>query len=281
MFAFNDIAPVVTPGIDQPVDAVGQVIAVALSFGLAAVAVVYCVTLWRREQITWQFFLLASGLIASLMEPLFDHLYGLWFFEEGQWTIYETFGSNQPLWLPPAYLAFYGGASVVVARLLAKRPSMRTAWIAYAAIVAMSIAAELIYISLLGQYNYQDHQPFVLLGYPLFLGFTNATSALIGGTVAFGVLPWLTRTVDRMFLLMIIPTSFAMGLFGAGIFYLSVRHGFDDPPMWLVHVSALTVPILIAQSYRTIAKIALMANSGHDAAVLPETSDQYIKEPTA
>ncbi len=269
------VAPVDTPGIDQPVNEAGQLFSVLLTGSLAIAAVAYCIVLWRRERIGWPFLLLASGAITTLMEPLFDHLYGLWFFEEGQWKLYETFGSNQPVWVPLAYIAFYGGASVFVARTMQRHRTMAMAWRMYAAIVVMALVAEISYVSILEVYEYQDHQPFVLLGYPIFLGFTNAMSALMGGMVAFGALPWLRTALDRAVLVTVVPVSFAMGMFGSGILYLSVRHGFDDPPMWLVSIAALTVPVGIALTFRTVAGLALAAHRA-DAAQAARSAGSLV-----
>jgi hypothetical protein len=250
---------VVTFGIDQPVSEVGQLISTVLTFGLAAAALLYCVVLWRREGIVWQFFLLVSGGITCLMEPLYDHLYGLWFFEQGQWHLYTTFGSHQPVWVPAAYLAFYGGASVFVARWLMRRPTMRNVWIMYGAIALMSLAAELSYVTFLKVYAYQDSQPFVVGGYPVFLAFTNAMSALIGGLIAVGLVRVLRRPIDQAVLIGVVPSAFAMGLFGTGIVYLSVRHGIENPPMWLVHLAALTVVGGIALTVRTLGRVTTTA----------------------
>jgi len=246
------MAPVDTFGIDQPVSEVGQILATALTFGLAAVAVVYVVGLWRRERVTWPFFVLISGGLTCLLEPLYDHLYGLWFYEEGQWNLYETFGSSQPVWVPAAYVAFYGGASVFVARALARRPVMRTVWAMYGAIVVMALLAEITYVSVLEVYSYQDSQPFEVLGYPLFLAFTNAMSAVVAGILVFRIAPMLPRARDQVALIALVPGAFAFGLFGTGILYLSVRHGFDDPPMPLVYLAALTVPGAIASTIRLL-----------------------------
>ncbi len=246
------MAPVDTLGVDQPVGAAGQFVATGLTFALAAAAVLYVVTLWRREGITWPFFLLISGGLTCLMEPLYDHLYGLWFYEENQWNLYETFGSSQPVWVPAAYLAFYGGASVFVARTLARRPDMRTVWSMYGAVALMSLAAEITYVSVLDVYSYQDSQPFEVLGYPVFLACTNAMSALVSGILAFRLAPLLPRARDQVALIALVPSAFALGLFGTGILYLSVRHGFDDPPMLLVHLAALTVVGGIASTVRLL-----------------------------
>lgn len=246
------MAPVDTLGTDRPVDEIGQVVGTGLTFALAAAAVLYVLALWRRERITWPFFLLLSGALTCLMEPLFDHLYGLWFYEQDQWNLYETFGSSQPVWVPAAYVAFYGGASVFVARTLARRPDMRTVWTMYGAVAAMALIAELTYVSVLDLYSYQDDQPFQLFGYPVFLAFTNAMSAVVSGILAFRIVPLLPRARDQVALIALVPGAFAFGLFGTGILYLSVRHGFEDPPMLLVHLAALTVVGGIASTVRLL-----------------------------
>ncbi|MCK9248556.1 MAG: hypothetical protein M0P31_06205 [Solirubrobacteraceae bacterium] len=234
------MAPVETLGVDSPVSETGQLISTVLTFGLAAAAIVWVILLWRRERIVWPFFVLVGGTLTCLMEPAFDHLYGLWFNEAGQWHLYETFGSAQPIWVPPAYTAFYGGATILVVRTLARFPSMTTVWKMWGGLVVMALAAEISYVSILDVYEYQDSQPFVVAGYPVFLATTNAMSGIVGGIVIYRLVPYL-RGIQRLALLTIVPMAFAADLFGTGIVYLSVRHGFEDPNMVLVHLAALTV----------------------------------------
>ncbi len=258
------MAPVVTDGIDAPVSEVGQWIATTLTWGLAAVVAVWVLNLCRRERTIWPLCVAISGTLTCLMEPLFDHLYGLWFLEEGQWNLYTTFGSAQPVWVPAAYLAFYGGATVFIARYLQRRPSMKSVWTMYAFIVVMAIVAEMTYVSILGVYTYQDSQPFVVFGYPIFLGFTNAMSALVSGILVYRLVPLLDG-VGYLSLIPLIPMAFAAGLFGTGILYLSVRHGIEDPPMLLVHLAALTVVGGIASTVALLGRL-LVAPQGAQAA---------------
>ncbi|GAA2436966.1 hypothetical protein GCM10009856_55030 [Mycolicibacterium llatzerense] len=103
------MAPVVTNGLDTAVSPTGQWIATLLTFGLAVSVLAWTIVVCRRDRQWWPMFVLASGTATCLMEPLFDHLYGLWFREQGQWNLYTTFGSHQPVWVPAAYLSFYGG----------------------------------------------------------------------------------------------------------------------------------------------------------------------------
>ncbi|MFN9525658.1 MAG: hypothetical protein ACK561_15145 [Pseudomonadaceae bacterium] len=260
------MAPVETHGIDAPVDALGQLIATSLTFCLAVVALVWVLGICTRERITWPLLVLLGGLLTCLLEPLFDHLYGLWFFEEGQWNLYTTFGSAQPIWVPPAYLAFYGGAAIFIVRALQARPTMATVWRMYWAIVAVAIIAEMTYVSVLRVYSYQDSQPFVVFGYPIFLGFTNAMSALVGGILIYRLLPFLRGLAGTLALLSIIPGAFAMGLFGTGILYLSVRHSVDEPNMLLVHLAALTLVGGIAATVRLLGHVLVVGSS---AEVMP------------
>jgi hypothetical protein len=247
------MAPVTSEGVDQPVNEVGQWFATGLTYGLAIAAIIFVVRICLRERIAWPAILTVSGGLTCLMEPLFDHLYGLWFYHENQWHLYTTFGSSQPVWVPAAYVAFYGGATVIIARTLARHPQMSTVWAMYASIAAMALVAEITYISILHVYCYQDSQPFVVFGYPVFLGFTNAMSAVVSGIVAYRLVP-LLRGAAQLYLLMLVPSAFAMGLFGGGILYLSVRHSVDDPNMVAVYFAALTVVGAIAWTISMLGK---------------------------
>lgn len=248
------MAPVTTDGIDTPVWATGQLIAVVATFGLALVVLLWVVWLCARERRPWPALLVLGGTLTCLMEPLFDHLYGLWFRENGQWHLYTTFGSHQPIWVPAAYLAFYGGATVYIARAIAKRPAMRTVWRMYGCVGAMAITAEITYVSVLRVYEYQDSQPFVVFGYPIFLGFTNAMSALISGIIAYRLTPKL-HGIGQLALIPLIPMSFAAGLFGSGIIYLSVRHSVEDPPMLWAHLAAVTVVVGILSTVAVLGRL--------------------------
>lgn len=261
------MAPIESHGVDSPVPEVGQLIASVLSCLLAVTVIVWVGVICRRERIVWPVYVLCAGMLTSLLEPFFDLMYGLHFRREGQWNLYTTFGSAQPFWVPVCYIAFYGGAAVFIARMLARRPNMRTVWTMYGATVAMAIAAEMTFVSVLGVYEYQDSQPFVVFGYPIFLGFTNAMSALVGGIIIYRLVPILTTNTARLSLITVIPIAFAMGLFGTGILYLSVRHSVDDPPMVLVHLAALTVVGGIAATVRLLGR-TLVANAPRSAGVV-------------
>lgn len=257
--------------LNAQVSEVGQWFATGLTFAIAIVAICFVAQICIREKIVWPAILTVSGGLAALMEPLFDHLYGLVFPRGGQWHLYTTFGSAQPIWVPAAYVAFYGGASVIIARTIARFPSMRTVWRLYFGIVAMSVVAEIIYISVMDVYIYPGDHPFKFLGYPLFLGFTNAMSAVISGIIASRLVP-LLRGASQLYLLLLVPSCFAYGLFGSGIIYLSIRTSSDNPPMWALYLGALTVAGAIAWTIAMLGKHLVVGQPPRDPSLRPQPS---------
>ena len=245
------MAPVTSPATDSAVNDAGQWISTIATFALAAVALVYVIRVARRRQAIWPFIVLAAGSLTCVLEPLFDHLYGLWFPTQGQWTLFTAYGVSEPIWLVPAYFAIYGGGAVAIAESLRRTPTRRQMWKLYWIMVGVAMVAEIAYVQLMGVYEYQDHQPFEVLGYPLFLGFVNSMSAMIGGVLAFVLVPHL-KGLDRFALILITPVAFAAEAFGSGVIYLALRHGSEDPSMVLLSLAALTVPLGTAASVRLL-----------------------------
>lgn len=232
------MAPVTSPAADYAVNETGQWFAAILTFGVAGVALVLILGYCRRHRVGWPLYVAIGGTATCLLEPLFDHLYGLWFPSEG-WTLFTTYGMHEPIWIAAAYLAVYGGGALYVAEQLRRAPSERTVWRLYWVMVAVAIVAEIAYVKVFESYNYQDDQPFMVLGYPLFLGFINSMSALMAGIVIYRVQP-LLQGGAKAALMAIPPLAFAMDAFGSGFIYLAIRHSGEDPSMVLIYFGAIT-----------------------------------------
>jgi hypothetical protein len=270
------MAPVTSPALDNAVNETGQLISTILTFGLAAVVVLLVVRLCRRDHVVWPLFVLVAGTLTCVLEPLFDHLYGLWFPSEGQWTLFTTYGIHEPIWLAPAYLSVYGGGAVLVAKLLERTPTKQMVWRLYWLMVAIAMVAEIGYVQVLEVYNYQDSQPFEVLGYPLFLGFVNSMSALVAGIVIWRIVP-LLKGINQLALIVISPLAFAVEAFGSGFFYLAVRHSGEEPSDVLLYVGALTVVLGTALSVRLLTLMLPDASLVARSAVAPDAA----REPTS
>jgi hypothetical protein len=233
---------VTTAASDGAVNETGQWIATIATFVLAVAVIVAVVALCRRERIRWPLLLLPAGAITCLLEPLFDHLYGLWFPTEGMWILFTAYGVHEPVWLPAAYLVIYGGGAILTVRALQREASQRTVWRLYGLFAAVAFVGELAYIAVLGVYEYQGTQPFEVLGYPLYLGLVNAMSPLVCGLVIHRLLP-LLHGPSRLALLALPPLAFAMDAFGGGFVYLAIRHSGEDPSTFLLYLGAITVAL--------------------------------------
>ncbi len=266
------MAPVPSPALDSATSPVGQVIATYATFGLALIALVWVVRMCLRERIGWPLIVLAGGTATCLLEPLFDHLYGLWFPTVGQWTLFTTYGVHEPVWLPAAYLVVYGALAIIAARYLTARPTQRSVWRLYTALVVVAIVAEIGYITVLGVYNYQDRQPFVLLGYPMFLGFVNSMSALIGGLAIYKLVP-LLRGRSQLTLFMIPPLAFGVDAVGSGFLYLSLRHS-ENSSTLLLHLGAITVVLGGALTVRLMAMLLPDGGFGRDTVGHAEPAEE-------
>src|SRR5215210_1558616 len=207
---------------DSTVDATGQVIATVGTYLIAAVALGLVIRLAVRRRAVWPIVLIVGGTMTCLMEPLFDHLYGLWFPTQGQWHLFTVYGVSEPVWLPAAYLIIYGALAVLTVVWLQKDPSVRTVWRMYGLLVAVAMVGEIVYIQV--------------------LGFLNAMSAVMTGIVVWRLLPLLRSPGSQLGLFMLPPMAFALDAVGSGIFYLSVRHSPDPSSFWL-HVTAITVAL--------------------------------------
>jgi hypothetical protein len=262
------MAPVVSPALDSAVNETGQLLSVVLTFALAAVAAVYVYRVCREERALWPLALLVAGTLTCLLEPMFDHLYGLWFPTEGQWTLFTAYGVSEPIWLVPAYFAIYGGGAVVAMRKLRANPTVSQIWKLYWTFVGVAMVAEIAYVQLMGVYEYQDDQPWKVLGYPLFLGFVNSMSACIAGIVAWKLVP-LLRGWNQLALIALTPLAFAAEAFGSGVIYLAIRHGSEDPNTVLLHIAALTVPLGTAATIKLLTLLIPVQETGQADRVAP------------
>jgi hypothetical protein len=254
--------PVDSVGIDAPVNPTAQLLATLGTVAVALVSVALTIVLCRRERIWWPLIVLAGGTLTCVLEPLYDHLYGLWFLTEGQWNAFTAYGIHVPVWLPIIYLAYYGPGSLLVWYRLHRGATMRDAVTHFGISVLGAGAAEMFYINAVGLYNYQDHQPFFVLNYPVFVAIVNGVPPMLSGIILYRLVPVL-RGPARVLLLFVIPFAFAGNAFGNGWLYLAYRHSGDDPSMVVLTLLAL---LTTALSIAVIWVGALMAGVGQTSA---------------
>ena len=250
--------PVVTSAADSPVPEPNQLIAEVATLLVAIAAVVALLRFCAKNKIYWPLWILASGTLVFLHEPLYDHLMGLWFFAEGQRTAIITYGIHVPIWLPIIYVAYYGCTPVWYWHKFQQGMRMSRVLIYFTVSVLLAGLAELFYINFVGLYNYQDHQPLMVWNYPIFVAVVNGVPPFLAAIILHRLLPIL-KGWEHLLLLGVLPFAFAANTFGTGIFYLAARHLHETPAMWVLHL--LAVQFAVA-TYATIWIAARLAGIG-------------------
>lgn len=232
--------PATVTGIDGPVPQTGQLIADVLTAIVAIVSVGFTLRYCLRHRIAWPILVVISGTATSLLEPMFDHFYGLWFRTQGQENAVVTYGIHIPMWLPVIYIAYYGCGTVLYWNQMNRGTTMAGIMKSFGLSVLLAGVCEEFYINFVGLYNYQDHQPFLLFNYPIYVVVVNGVPPMLAAIILYGLLPKL-RGLERLSLLFLVPVCFAANSFGTAWLYLAARHLRETPSMALLSgLAALT-----------------------------------------
>ena len=250
------MAPVDSHGTDaHRAGDIAQTCAVLITSLVAITAVIAVIRWARRNDVIWPYFVLLSGGGTFLMEPMFDHLYGLWFFEENQWTVIHTYGIFVPVWLPMVYIPYYGCWTTFLINRWSRGATPQDVVKLYLGSVALAATAEMFYINLVRLYNYQDHQPFRIAGYPPWVAFVNGVPPFLASLVYFRLIPKLRRR-EYLAILPVVPMCFAVDSFGGSSLYLAARHYYHQAPMALLCALALLTVVGSFELIRIAARLA-------------------------
>jgi hypothetical protein len=107
---------------------------------------------------------LLGGLLAAFNEPIVDILGGCLHHQLGQWTVFTTFDRPMPVWLCLAYLLYFGGAPLVIRRLLDGASPKAAFQRAIGGLLVANLVLELPILRA-GLYDYYGEQPFKILGF--------------------------------------------------------------------------------------------------------------------
>lgn len=230
--------PVTSMGIDGIVPPGGQLLADVLTVVIALLSVGATLVFCARHKIGWPLLVVISGTMTSLLEPMFDHFYGLWFRTQGQENAVVTYGIHIPIWLPIIYIAYYGCGTIWYWKKMEDGAGMGEIMKYFAISVVLAGVCEEFYINFVGLYSYQDHQPFLVFNYPIYVVVVNGVPPMLSALILYGLLPKLAG-IERLALLFLVPVCFAANSFGTAWLYLAARHLQTTPPMALLSVLAL------------------------------------------
>ncbi len=227
-----------TPPYDLPLNTTMQTIATAVLWGGTAVLFAYAVLLARRERSIFPVVLVIAVGVGSLIEPLYDTSYHLFWLDAGrQWTLFTSFGLPQPVWVMPAYIMVFGMPALLLYRSFAGGVTLARVF-KWAALTALTTALFEITAINLGLYVYYGESPWLVFGYPLFIGFMEGAQITGFAVLAALLSVYATKPVHALALFAIFPGNFALETLGAGFPTVILQNSSPHPNGVLLFFSA-------------------------------------------
>lgn len=121
---------------------------------------------------------LVGGGVATLLEPMVEHLALVWFAPGGMWEMFRAFGRPMPWFILPCYVWYVGGQTMLTLAVLRRGIDTRRLFLLYGAYVLSNIVMEVPAIAA-GIYVYYGPQPFEIAGLPLWFQSINAASPIV------------------------------------------------------------------------------------------------------
>jgi hypothetical protein len=196
----------------------------------------YAVRMSREERSPFPVLIVVAAATGSLIEPLYDTSYHLFWLDHGhQWTLFTAFGLPQPVWVMPAYVMVFALPGLILYRKLAAGTTAAFIF-KFAGLLVLTTAAFEITAVKTNLYTYYGHAPMRLLGYPMWIAFMEA-SQIAGYAVLAAVLKrYATRTSHMLALFLIFPANFAFETMGGG-FPTIMAMNTPHPQMWVMWVT--------------------------------------------
>ena len=189
---------------------------------------------------------LVGGAVASVIEPLTDHVAFVWFAPGGLWQMFATFGRPMPWFILPCYTWFVGGQVIYLLYRVRTGVTAKHLWVCYAVFVGTNFVMEVPAMAV-GIYAYYGAQPFHIPGLPpMWFQSISAAAPLFATAVFVYVWPRL-RGVARLAAIAIPPVIWAMTNAGAGWPTWSAMNSTDNlVVVWLCGLITIGLALGIA-----------------------------------
>lgn len=181
MVQILDPSQVVTTGnqwfIEKPVLADNfnaHLLVTGIFFFCALLGLIYSLKLAKRERNPYPLYVFFGVGLACFFEPLGDLMIHVTYREPNQINLWSAFGYNVALWVFPCYLFIGGWPANWMLQRIRQGITMNDWMKVFFIQVALMYVFEIPGLHLFGEWMYYGVQPFMILGYPMPMAFTNA-----------------------------------------------------------------------------------------------------------
>jgi hypothetical protein len=171
---------------------------------LAAV-LVWIVREARRTSSLIPVLIMIGAAVSSLEECAFDVMVLVNWADSGHTPLYRIFDRSVPLWMVLAYPWFIGGMGYWMYSRLKQGMTAKQLWSLYFFAWGANLFLEVPPLQIGNIYTYYGNQPFQILGFPLWMAWTNALMPIFLGALVYalddiltGVRSWLVVAIVPM-----------------------------------------------------------------------------------
>lgn len=207
------------PPVDMQMPAQANDIYALITYSLLALFALWTLRESLRMRSPLLLLILLGGTLSCMIEPIVDHVGGVWWPQYGAEHVFRAFNVAIPVWVVAAWGLYVGALATLLYRKMAAGITVKQLWVAYFAIWGFSLLLELPGLHL-GLYRYYADQPFNVLGFPLWWAMTNVSILVIAAAILTGYREFFTGVK----MLLVVPL---MPMVSAGA---EAATGF---PMWL------------------------------------------------
>ena len=221
-----------------------------------------------------------GGLVLSLNDPLYNHLFHIRYAENFPGPAFVGFGIATPGFMPLGYAGF----SVIgyfIYRAFRRGVTMRQVFLLWAAIFFMDVVFEGIPAAL-GSFTFDGRQPFEFANWGYYLGWMNATGFMAMGALLLFMVPRLHGW--RKLLLLTVPMvgHIASVFCIAWPLFLALNWDVTPPIAWALGLLSLSFSLVFTWSIAcVVARNPDKASRANPATVDTETQDSADPEPIA
>jgi hypothetical protein len=160
---------------------------------LVLAAVLVWIVRESRRSASWIPLLIMIGAaVSSLEECAFDVMVLVNWADSGHTPLYRLFDRSVPLWMVLAYPWFIGGMGYWMYSRLQQGMTTKQLWSLYFFGWAANMFLEIPALQIGNIYTYYGDQPFQILGFPLWMAWTNSLMPILLGAVVYALRDVLT-----------------------------------------------------------------------------------------
>lgn len=174
----NNQIPV--PPVDMIMPGTANDVIAIINYAVLAIVAFLMLRDGRRTRSLLPLFCLLGGMVAFLMEPIYDIVGSVWYPQYGQTPLFRAFNYSIPVWMQPAYAWYIAGQGYWMYKKFQAGLRVAQLWRLYALFWISNMLLELPGL-MLGIYYYYGPQPFKFFGFPLWMAMTNSLMPILLG----------------------------------------------------------------------------------------------------